>query len=80
MAMILDHMIRPGHKCRNPIPHTHASYIKAGEIIAVGGWQLFYSEGQRAYIVSREDLTGDYYQYGNFNCATTKLKELGWPA
>lgn len=77
MGAIL-HATRTGHRCKRPTGITiPAGYIKAGEMLGLGEWNLFYFDRQRAYIVHRNDKTGDYYQFNNFNCAVAKLAELG---
>lgn len=77
----IGHVVKPGHRCRNPWRHTRAEYIKAGERLQLGAWELFASyhtaSNTWVYVVCRASLTGDHYEFFNFNCAAAKLAELG---
>jgi hypothetical protein len=69
---VIGHVTKPGHKCINPLKYTHAAYIKAGEILQIGDWQLWYDH--QMYKVSDMQTM---YAFTNFNCAAAKLAELG---
>jgi predicted small secreted protein len=77
------HIRQQGHKCKNPLKHVYAGNVKAGELIAYGGWELGYSKRAKAYVVYVEGQTVsrfssfDNYEFTNFNCACAKLHELG---
>jgi hypothetical protein len=77
----IGHVTKPGHKCRNPFPHTRAGNIQMGERLQLGAWELWASKPVSyrgyVYIVCRVGLTGDHYEFLNFNCAAAKLAELG---
>jgi hypothetical protein len=78
MAAIL-HVTRTGHKCHNPLRSqgVKAENIQFGERLQIGAWELFYVPRLKTYIVCRANLTGDHYEFTNFNCAAAKLAELG---
>lgn len=76
MSAIL-HVTQTGHRCHNPLKTPPASYIKAGEALGLGTWELYYHKG--TYIVQsvNQPLGGHWYEFTNFNCAAAKLAELG---
>lgn len=76
MAAIL-HVVKPGHKCRNPFASLRAGNLAAGERVQYGAWELWKHHNGVTYIVCRADLNGDHYEFTNLNCAASKLAELG---
>lgn len=74
--MNILHVGTKNHKCVRTIKTMPASYVKAGEMLGLGEWNLFYHTRQHVYIVHRNDKIGDSYQFRNFNCAVAKLESL----
>lgn len=75
MSIIL-HVTKRGHKCHNPLSTPPASYIKAGEVVQLGKWQLYYRRSARAYRVLASEAD-PVFEFTSFNCAAAKLAELG---
>lgn len=74
------HVTARGHKCRKPASITvPASYIRAGEALSFGKWDLYHIYGR--YIVALGTGFGykgmPVYEFTNFNCAAAKLVEEG---
>ena len=87
--MRIGHVVKPGHKCINPFKSAGpASYIKAGERLQYGTFELFYLtspsnpkldayevyDGRERNVPARKRT---FYEFNNYNCALAKLKELG---
>lgn len=69
------HVTHEGHRCKKPsIITTPASYIRAGDILEIGDWQVYWHPDARMYRVT--DLK-TAYDFSNWNCAAAKLVELG---
>lgn len=81
------HITQPGHRCINPLRgKINGAYIRAGEIVQVGNFQLDYTphlEGRGHYTVQPANGTPEFHkpnqawEFTNFNCAAAKLAELG---
>lgn len=73
----ISHVTERGHRCRNPLKYRRAEYIRAGEVLQLGDWELHWYKG--VYIVQhiRQPIGGHWYEFTNFSCAGAKLAELG---
>lgn len=75
---ITGHVVKPGHRCYNPIARAvRARNIKLGEILQIGDWELFYRDGFYYVVEPIWSSTAPVYSFKNFNCAGAKLAELG---